>query len=266
MVGHQIKQALWIVVILGVIACAGKLAVTLDGTITKTNKSVVQTFPILSLEDSIQRTIGSVVHVRNNTAGWQGSGVAIASDIVLTARHVVENSADFEITTNDGQKYKTTSAISSKKYDLGFIKLNESVLKPATFGSIKNCRLGQQMFVIGSPMGKVHFNAVTLGILSKIPMDPNELKAHRINVPGWSVLFMSDVATWGGNSGSPVFTLDGAVRGILVGGYGPEENTSYCIPVDVVITDIDVVQRMFEEDAYRFEEGFVPTVTVTEDY
>ena len=200
-----------------------------------------------TLEYNIEQTINSVVHITNETQGWQGSGVAVTKRIIMTARHVVGGGTDFTITLNNEVEAKATQAISSKKYDLGFIKLDEPILSPAEFGSIEDCRLGQSVFTIGSPFDIENFNSVSLGIISGLNRDYGQYR-------GWQVAWQIDAATFAGNSGCPVYTLDGIVRGILVGGFGDFESMSYCIPVDLVLEDVNLIKMIFMQDRYFLEE------------
>jgi len=201
--------------------------------------------------NSIKNTINSVVQIKNLTMQWQGSGVAWSEDILVTARHVVEHGTNFEITLNDGTIVKATEAISSKKYDIGFIKLNEKVLTPAKFGSVKQTVLGQQIYIIGSPYGKLNFNSVTLGIVSGLNRDFDYLNTQIGKDYGWSIAFTTDSAGYPGNSGCPVFTLDGKVRGILVGGFA--DNLIICIPSDIFLNKLEVIEMMFSQNKYSFE-------------
>jgi len=203
------------------------------------------------LIDSIRNTLPSVVHISNDSMHWQGSGVVITRDIILTARHVVENGTEFTITLNDGRQFKSTQAISSKKYDYGFVKIDSPLLTPVKLGSIKACELGQMVYAIGSPYGKLNFNSATLGIISGLERDCDVLGKNY----GWSVTFTTDTAGHPGNSGCPVLTLDGVVRGILVGGHSPV--LIYCIPVDLLLKDGATIQMMFNQNAYYFEEKFI---------
>lgn len=200
-----------------------------------------------NLPDAVDAVIGNVVHIRNNTGQWQGSGVLIAPDLVLTARHVVEEGEDFSVRTNDRKIHRAERAISSKKYDLGFIKLHERLKCTTKIGDIASCRLGEPLFAIGSPYGDFNFNSVTAGILSSLYRD------HDSNVPdwGWSCTIQTDTPAHPGNSGCPVYTLDGKVRGILVGGMS--NTIIYCIPAELVANDCQVIQLMFLMAEYRHE-------------
>jgi S1-C subfamily serine protease len=71
---------------------------------------------------------------------------------------------------------------------------------------------------------------------------------------GWAVTWLVDAATYGGNSGGPVFNMKGEVVGVLVGGFGNYENISYCIPVDLFIDDLDNIEKMFIESDYEVVE------------
>lgn len=202
-----------------------------------------------NLPDAVDAVIDNAVHIRNNTGQWQGSGVLIAPDLILTARHVVERGENFLIRTNDKKTYKAERAISSKKYDLGFIKLQEKLKCTTKIGDIANCRLGQDVFAIGSPFGNINFNSVTAGVISSL-----NRKLEDFGCPenqGWSVSFQTDAAGHPGNSGCPVYTLDGKVRGILVGSFS--NALVYCIPAKLIANDCQVIQLMFLMDEYQKE-------------
>jgi S1-C subfamily serine protease len=231
--------------------------------------SVTTQFP-----DTIQRVLPSVVHIM--CSEWQGSGVALTEDIVATARHVVDGTR-YEITTNDGRIFEGTQAISHKDYDIGFIKIKplgklanklgiSSKLTPAKFGSIKDCILGQPVFIIGSPHGKINFNNVTLGIISGLNRDWDSLSRHG-ELYGWKIAFASDSAAHPGNSGGAVFSMDGVVRGLLVGAFSPVLNCS--MPSDLFLDDIENIKMIFAFDKYKVEQERQPysySVESREDY
>ena len=213
-----------------------------------------------NLPDAVDAVINNVVHIRNNTGQWQGSGVLIAPDLILTARHVVETGEDFSIKTNDGKIYQAERAISSKKYDLGFIKLQNRLKCTTQIGDIASCRLGESLFAIGSPYGDFNFNSVTAGTLSSL------YRNHDVDVPdwGWSCTIQTDTPGHPGNSGCPVYTLDGKVRGVLVGGMS--NTIIYCIPAELVVNDCQVIQLMFLMDTYMYEKAAEFPTGVYDDY
>ena len=199
----------------------------------------------------IQEVLPSVVHVMCDQ--WQGSGVALTEDIVVTARHVIDG-LNYTITLNNGTVVKGSQAISHKDYDVGFIRIDKKVLTPAKFGSVKEYVLGQPVFIIGSPFGKINFNSVTLGIISGLDIDWESLS--RYGEPyGWKIAFTSDSGAHPGNSGGPVFTMDGVVRGLLVGGFSPVLNCS--MPCDLFLNDIEIIKLMFAFEKYKVEETVI---------
>lgn len=214
--------------------------------------------------NKIQEVLPSAVHIMCDR--WQGSGVAITEDIIVTARHVIDG-VRYTITLNDGTKVEGIRAISHKDHDIGFIKVNKLVLSPAKFGSIKDCVLGQPVFIIGSPFGKINFNNVTLGIISGLNKDWEGLSRYGESY-GWRIAFTSDSGAHPGNSGGPVFTMDGVVRGLLVGGFSPVLNCS--MPSDLFMYDIKNIELMFAFDKYVVEKkkqvGHSYSVESREDY
>lgn len=197
----------------------------------------------------IQEVLPSVVHIQCDR--WQGSGVAITEDIVVTARHVVDG-LNYTITLNDGMEIRGIQAITHKDYDIGFIKVDTPILKPAEFGSVKDCVLGESIFIVGSPFGFDNFNSVTLGIISGLGRNWNSIDYRTGNSYGWNVVFTSDSAAHPGNSGGPVFSMDGVVRGLLVGGYSPVLNCN--VPCDLFLGDIEVIRLMFTFNKYKQEQ------------
>lgn len=202
----------------------------------------------ISFPVTVQDVLPSVVHIQ--CPRWQGSGVAITENIVATARHVVDGK-NYIITLNDGSQVRGIQAISHSDYDIGFIKVDKKILKPARFGSIKDTLLGQRIFIIGSPFGKINFNSVTLGVISGLNRDWNMTDPWSGEKYGWKIAFTSDSAAHPGNSGGAVFTMDGVVRGLLVGGFSPVLNCS--MPCDLFLDDIETIKLMFVFDNYKTE-------------
>ena len=69
---------------------------------------------------------------------------------------------------------------------------------------------------------------------------------------GWSQITTIDAVALGGNSGCPVFIMQGKVIGILVG--GPSDAYNWVVPVDLFMDDIEEINRMFIQGKYYREE------------
>lgn len=202
-----------------------------------------------SLVDIIPQVKPSVVHI--SCPYWQGSGFIISPHIIATARHVVKDVEDFEITFDDGSISYATKAISSEGYDIAFIWVDESMSNVVEIGSIEDCVLGQDIFAIGSPYGQVNFNSVTKGIISGLDKDWDEVNPYTGERYGWEVSFTTDTAGHPGNSGCPIFTYSGNVIGVLVGSYSP---VLICaMPVDL-FPSLEKIELMFLLDEFYREE------------
>ena len=229
-----------------------------------------------SIVDIIPEIRPGVVHLQ--APSWQGSGFMVGPNLIATARHVAENVENFVITTNDGHKLHATRAISSKRHDIAFIYVDDLTciaeeceyvypcggtvlrgkhkvkLHVLKLGSITDCQLGQEIITIGSPYGKINFNSVTLGIISGLDRDYDPLNQSYYGEHdyGWSVAFQTDSTGHPGSSGGALFTADGVVRGILVGGFSP--SLIIAMPVDLFLEDLALIERMFRQDNYYFEQ------------
>ncbi len=196
------------------------------------------------IADQVARTLPTVVHI-SKVGEWQGSGCVVSPDgMIFTAKHVVEGGGTFEVTLNDGRKFTTTKALADKTHDIGFLKIDVNTPLPyASLTTLDTVRVGDPVYVAGSPMGKVNFNSVTLGIISCKQRNLNDLSPEESAVYGWSVTFQSDSAAYPGNSGGPVFNINGDVIGVLVAGIGPGLN--YSVPIEACRYKWQAVREWF---------------------
>jgi len=214
------------------------------------SRRLAEPIRITSIADSVERVIPAVVHISKEGV-CQGSGCIMSEDgIIFTAKHVTDGGGDFVITLNDGRTFEVQRCIEHDDYDIAFLKIDVNEPLPyANLADYHDLRLGDPLFIIGSPFGYENFNSVTQGILSA---KQRNLDAERDYGYGWEVTFQTDATAQPGNSGGPVFNIRGDVVGILVAGMSP--TTNYAVPVSLFIPDLQLIKYLFMSEHYTIRE------------
>ena len=162
---------------------------------------------------------------------WSGSGVILEpGGLVLTAGHVVKDADKFKIILPDGREFwSENSWHRSEISDVGFIQLDANGIElPVSYlGNSGNVRKGKGVFIIGNPFGYELRFTVTKGIISGFKRD---IVGHF----GKKLLLQVDAQSWPGNSGGPVYNMQGQLIGILVGGRYGTDGIGICVPVDII--------------------------------
>ena len=140
-----------------------------------------------------------------------GSGVLISNDgRVLTAAHVVQTADVASVEFANGEQIVARVIGSDVQTDVALLQLKQMPkdIAPAPLGDSDKVEVGDQIFVIGAPYGISQ--TLSVGHLSG---------RHRLNSnsdSATSVEFLqTDAAINGGNSGGPMFDMDGNVIGIV---------------------------------------------------
>ncbi len=157
-----------------------------------------------------------------------GSGFIVSPDgYVLTNAHVVSDASEVTVKLTDRREFVAKVIGVDKRSDVALIKIAATGLPTVHFGDSSHLRPGQWVIAIGSPFG--FENSVTAGVVSATarPLDENY-------VP----FIQTDAAVNPGNSGGPLFNVDGQVIGInaqiysRTGGY---MGMSFAIPIDLAL-------------------------------
>lgn len=156
-----------------------------------------------------------------------GSGViASANGYVLTNAHVVEGASEIVVQLNDQREFAATLVGADSHSDIAVLKIEASELPAAKFGDSDKLNVGQWVLAIGAPFGLNQ--TATQGIVSAVSRSlPNDTYVPFIQ---------TDVAVNPGNSGGPLFNLNGEVIGInsqifsRTGGY---MGLSFAIPINL---------------------------------
>ena len=157
----------------------------------------------------------------------EGSGFIVSPDgYILTNAHVVDNADEVTVKTTDRREYTAKVVGVDEQTDVAVIKIDAKNLPTVRLGDPSKLRPGEWVVAIGSPFG--FENSVTAGVVS----------ATSRAMPGgnYTQFIQTDVAVNPGNSGGPLFNMNGEVIGInsqiysRTGGY---MGVSFAIPIDV---------------------------------
>ena len=149
---------------------------------------------------------GGKARPRAQKAQSLGSGFVIdASGIVITNNHVVGDANDIVVIFNDGRKLKAKVLGKDSKVDVAVLKVeSDKPLKTVKFGDSDKARVGDGVMAVGNPFGLGE--TVTSGILSA--------RNRNIDSGPYDDFLQTDASINKGNSGGPLFNLQGEVIGI----------------------------------------------------
>ena len=135
-----------------------------------------------------------------------GSGFIIdKKGLVVTNNHVIQGAEDIVVTFNDKTEYKATVIGKDPYMDLAVLKIDSTEkFVPVTFGNSDKARVGDWVVAIGNPFG--FGGTVTSGIISSRNRD--------IGLTRYDDFIQTDASINQGNSGGPLFDLNGKVIGI----------------------------------------------------
>jgi serine protease Do len=170
-----------------------------------------------------------------------GSGFIVdTSGIVVTNNHVIADADEINVIMNDGTKIKATLVGVDKKTDLAVLKFTP--VKPLTavkFGDSDKLRLGEWVIAIGNPFSLG--GTVTAGIVSARNRD--------INSGPYDSYIQTDAAINRGNSGGPLFNLDGEVIGVntlIISPSGGSIGIGFAVPSKTVAGVVDSLRQFGE--------------------
>ena len=170
-----------------------------------------------------------------------GSGFVIdPSGIIVTNNHVIDGADEITANFNDGTKLKAKLIGHDDKTDLAILKVESP--KPLTsvkFGDSDVMRVGDWVMAIGNPFGLG--GTVTVGIVSARNRD--------INSGPYDNFLQTDAAINRGNSGGPLFNMNGEVIGIntaIISPSGGSIGIGFAIPSKTAVNVIDQLRQFGE--------------------
>src|SRR5947199_956707 len=170
-----------------------------------------------------------------------GSGFVIDSEgLIVTNNHVIADADEITAVFNDGSKLKAELVGKDSKTDLALLRVKpDKPLKAVKFGNSDKLRLGEWVIAIGNPFSLG--GSVTAGIVSARNRD--------IQSGPYDNYIQTDAAINRGNSGGPLFNLDGEVIGVntaIMSPSGGSIGIGFAVPSKTVVPVIDQLRQFGE--------------------
>ena len=155
---------------------------------------------------------------RERKATALGSGFIIdKKGIVVTNNHVIQGAEDIIVSVNGSTEYKAKIIGTDPYMDLAVLQIESNEeFEPVSFGDSDKARIGDWVIAIGNPFG--FGGSVTSGIISSRNRD--------IGLTRYDDFIQTDASINLGNSGGPLFNLDGEVIGINTAIIAPGQSGS----------------------------------------
>ena len=170
-----------------------------------------------------------------------GSGFIISDDgYIVTNNHVVEEAEKIKITLSNDEVYNAEVIGLDPRMDLALLKINPEIDLPyVSFGDSENSKVGEWVVAIGNPFGLG--GTVTAGIISAL--------GRNIGSGPYDHFIQTDAPINKGNSGGPLFNMNGEVIGVNTMIYsqtGGSVGIGFSIPSDLVKPVIDQLKKYGE--------------------
>ncbi|MHA1164753.1 MAG: Do family serine endopeptidase [Alphaproteobacteria bacterium] len=171
-----------------------------------------------------------------------GSGFIIdPSGLIITNNHVIDKADEIFIILSDDTKLKVEEVVGTdSKTDLALLRVKpEKPLPALEFGDSNKMRVGDWVMAIGNPFGLG--GSVTLGIISA--------KKRDINSGPYDEFIQTDAAINRGNSGGPLFNMEGKVIGVttaIISPSGGSIGIGFAVPAKTAVHVIDQLRKYGE--------------------
>lgn len=201
-----------------------------------TQAALSSSTPGLSASEIYSKYVNTVVGVASqvavNTSFFgsrlgtsTGSGFLITADgYIVTNYHVIEGSLSTVVSLYGGEQYEAAVVGYEQSNDLAILKIDAKDLNFAVFGNSDKLAVGDSVLIIGNPLGDLTYS-LTSGVVSALDRSINT-GSRVVN------MHQTDAAINRGNSGGPVFNMNGEVVGIASAKYtsNSAEGLSFFIP------------------------------------
>ncbi len=200
-------------------------------------------------ELTVNSVVGINTQITTNAFGQEavqassGSGFILSEDgYIMTNAHVVDGATTIEVALFNGDSFPAELVGADSSFDIAVLKIEGRGMPAVSVGDSDTLKVGEEVVAIGNPLGELTFT-MTNGILSALDRE--------INIDGNpQSMLQTNAAINSGNSGGPLFDMDGNVIGVTSAKYSGStltgttiEGLGFAIPInDALKVAYDLVE------------------------
>ena len=179
---------------------------------------------------------------RKTTSLGSGFVIDAKEGLIVTNNHVIDGADEITANFADGSKLKVDKVLGKDaKTDLALLKVTpgKKPLTEAKFGSSNDMKIGDWVMAIGNPFGLG--GTLTVGVISA--------KQRDINAGPYDDFLQTDASINKGNSGGPLFNMDGEVIGVntaIISPSGGSIGIGFAVPSDNAVSVLNQLQEFGE--------------------
>jgi S1-C subfamily serine protease len=168
-----------------------------------------------------------------------GSGFIVDErGIVVTNAHVVEGYEQITATLSSGENMEASIMDVDPHYDIAFLRIPRSNLRPLPLGDSDKLRVGQFVIAIGNPFGQVLGGpSLTFGVISGLG------RSLRTEGKIYENLIQTDAPVNPGNSGGPLIDLEGRAIGITTAMIPFAQGIGFAIPINEAKYSLSQIEK-----------------------
>ncbi len=220
-------------------------------TITKNGQVITEKNSLASSVEKVKDAVVMIQSYKDEELISTGTGFIYKIDdnsaYILTNNHVTSGGDDIKVVLSTDEVLTAKQMGADEYLDLSVLKIDKSKVK--TFVSLKgssSTKEGDTVFTIGTPLGSDYRGSVTSGVLSGkdrlVTVSVNSMSSSG----DWVMkVLQMDAAVNPGNSGGPLFNVNGDVIGIISMKLVKEEieGMGFAISSEIVMNHLDDLEK-----------------------